>query len=144
MWKIWRSSRECCCVLLALLIGPPPGRPAASRAARSQQSSSLHPQEPLMSSSSLSVTPKSYFCLIGGESCDTQGADLHRREYLHTSLFFVGKVRRSEARRAAVAEPSRQRVLYFINGLIVFSVLCLCRRMISCEPLGSPDPRLSR
>jgi len=34
---------------------------------------------------------KSYFVLIGGESCDTQGADLHNREYLHTSLHFVAQ-----------------------------------------------------
>lgn len=38
------------------------------------------------------TSPKSYFVLIGGETCDTQGADLHKREYLHTSLFFVAQV----------------------------------------------------
>lgn len=35
--------------------------------------------------------PESYFVLIGGESCDTQGAVLHNREYLHTSLHFVAQ-----------------------------------------------------
>ena len=35
---------------------------------------------------------KNYFVLIGGETCDSQGADLSKREYLHTSLSFVAKV----------------------------------------------------
>ena len=46
----------------------------------------------LLSHLRIMESPKSYFVLIGGESCDTQGANVHTREYLHTSLSFVAQV----------------------------------------------------
>jgi len=95
-------------------------------------------------------SPKSYFVLIGGESCDTQGANLEKREYMHTSLFFVGKVHCSKLIMSNLATvPTHHLYLLTLSIILIlyFSFLSPLarplRHMISCDQRESPEIRSS-